>query len=402
MKSILFWPFSALVLGAYPVLYTYSVNLGSVDAAIIVTPMIVVVATAALLNLVCAFILRSWSKGALVADFILFSSYLSNSLIETLFPWVYVSSFGKPVACATIACIFSGAWAIGRRLRRAHGLPRWTVAANLCSLMLMTIPIFQIGWFHWMVTTQQASAGKPPEEKTFSHARPSVYYIILDGYAREDILARDLGYDNSRFIRFLKRNGFFVARKSRSNYAYTYLSLASSLNMDYINELDGAPDQEQECIRRIHESSVLRLFRMKGYQGHPFCAQLDCSRGGDPYTETTFNPRTVNEFENLVLKRFLLRPFLKQGIMNMYKARTLYTLHRLEAICHRNRTPNFVFAHILCPHPPLSSIVMETCPNPRSTLTARRDRMTGIRKNATRTRSTILNHLVEETVDSIF
>jgi hypothetical protein len=350
MKSIFSWPLSALILGAYPVLYTYSVNLGSINATAIIAPLVIAMIAAALLNCICAIGMRGWSKGALVADIILFSSYLSNNLVETLFPWINGSPLSKPVAGAQITLILAGAWAIGHRLKRASNLPRWTAAANVCSLMLMAIPLLQIGWFHWTLTPQPLSAGKPPEEKTLSHARPSVYYIILDGYAREDVLARDLGYDNSRFIHFLKRNGFYVARRSRSNYAYTYLSLASSLNMDYLSELNAAPDQEQECIRRIYANTVMRIFRANGYRIVRYSPSW-LSQGQDRYSETTFNARAIDEFENLVLKQFLIRPFMKHGVINMYRVRTLYTLHRLEAIA-RDPRPSFVFAHILCPHPP--------------------------------------------------
>ena len=66
---------------------------------------------------------------------------------------------------------------------------------------------------------------------------PDIYYIILDGYGRQDALMEDYGYDNTAFLNFLEEQGFFVADCSRSNYSQTKFSLLTSLNMDFVEEL---------------------------------------------------------------------------------------------------------------------------------------------------------------------
>lgn len=48
------------------------------------------------------------------------------------------------------------------------------------------------------------------------------------------------GYDNSPFLDFLRRKGFYVASSSTANYPRTSISLASSLNMGY---LTGDPER---------------------------------------------------------------------------------------------------------------------------------------------------------------
>jgi hypothetical protein len=143
----------------------------------------------------------------------------------------------------------------------------------------------------------------------------------------------------------------------------------------------------------------MRLFRAKGYKIIHFAPSwLITSQS--PYTEATFNPRVMNEFENLILKRFLLRPFLKQGIMNAYKARTLYTFHCLEQIAEDPRS-TFVFAHILCPHPPFVFDREGNTPELKPIL----HRPPGSRDWYPKERYTdqvhYLNHLVEATVDQI-
>ena len=66
-------------------------------------------------------------------------------------------------------------------------------------------------------------------------ATPDIYYIILDGYGRADMLQIIHGFDNSMFMESLEQRGFVVASESQSNYARTLLSLSSSLNMQYLD-----------------------------------------------------------------------------------------------------------------------------------------------------------------------
>ena len=46
---------------------------------------------------------------------------------------------------------------------------------------------------------------------------PDIYFIVLDGYARADVLAKYYGFDNGPFIGGLRQRGFQVSEASRSN-----------------------------------------------------------------------------------------------------------------------------------------------------------------------------------------
>ena len=64
---------------------------------------------------------------------------------------------------------------------------------------------------------------------------PDIYYIILDEYAGSKILNDRFDYDNSEFTDCLYTNGFTVPLETQSNYFVSFLSLSSSLNMQYVN-----------------------------------------------------------------------------------------------------------------------------------------------------------------------
>ena len=93
---------------------------------------------------------------------------------------------------------------------------------------------------------------------------PDVFYIILDGYARQDILANYFDYNNAWFGT-LGAMGFVVAGGSRANYCQTALSLASSLNMDYIDALlpSERPSSRNRfpLVRLIENSAAARAFQ---------------------------------------------------------------------------------------------------------------------------------------------
>ena len=72
--------------------------------------------------------------------------------------------------------------------------------------------------------------------------KPDIYFIVLDGYARADVLSSLYNFDNSGFINFLTDKGFYVAKNSRSNYHRTQLSLASAINSEYLDYLRNAPN----------------------------------------------------------------------------------------------------------------------------------------------------------------
>lgn len=66
---------------------------------------------------------------------------------------------------------------------------------------------------------------------------PDIYYIIFDRYASAWTLKEIYNFNNSEFITYLSNKGFYIASESKSNYLRTGHSLASSLNMEFINYL---------------------------------------------------------------------------------------------------------------------------------------------------------------------
>jgi hypothetical protein len=176
-----------------------------------------------------------------------------------------------------------------------------------------------------------------------------VYYVILDGYARADALATHYGFDNTGFLAALRARGFLVADRSRSNYPYTYLSLASSLNERYLTGDIAQGEAYRTYVSLIRSASVPQRFRERGYR-YDLIRSPWAGTSGSPLADEVLGPDPPlhNEFEAAILDQSLLRGLVPQPSIADYH---LAAFDGLETVSADPR-PTFTLSHIVAPHPP--------------------------------------------------
>lgn len=208
---------------------------------------------------------------------------------------------------------------------------------------------------------------------------PDIYYIVLDGYAREDVLRRIYRMDNSDFLDDLESLGFYVAEAAVANYVQTRLSLAAALNMRYVDEIADGLGPELAEVRvdgSIMESRVQQILSENGYEivafesGFPYTelteADIYLTREAEPRFEAqSAGSLQLNSYEALLLNTTILRIPLEWAERNRMRAaaqvysrphhdhrlRIRYALMKLPEVA-RLEGHQFVFVHILAPHPP--------------------------------------------------
>ncbi|MBU1126818.1 LTA synthase family protein, partial [Patescibacteria group bacterium] len=193
---------------------------------------------------------------------------------------------------------------------------------------------------------------------------PDIYYIILDGYAREDILEKFYDYDNSGFTKSLEKMGFYVADFSRSNYIHTYLSLPSTLNMRYLDELAqkyGTNPVDGSAARKlVSENEVSKKLKDYGYTIINFASSWEGTGEGykaditykkDEYFKILGKNVAIDEANIIFLQTTLLSPLIKEVWGDALRSRILATLQKLPTIPYQEGK-KFTVAHILAPHPP--------------------------------------------------
>ena len=235
------------------------------------------------------------------------------------------------------------------------------------NLVFMVLFVFQIvrlaqdsrrGFLSLDLSSSNAIATTDHEIKLESDSSPDIYVIILDGYARRDVLETIYQHDNTEFLHQLEQRGFYVARESHSNYTQTPYSMASFWNFDYVQPWDEANEFARYLYQPIQSNRVFRALDEIGYTTVAFQSEANFAeiRNVDVYLS---NSLPLNDFETLLLVDTPLEPLsnmLDLGLPILshktHRERTLYQLETLKEIPSTLPKPKIVYAHMISPHPP--------------------------------------------------
>jgi len=243
---------------------------------------------------------------------------------------------------------------------------------------------------------------------------PDIYVIVLDAYARPDMLLSEFGLDVSPFVDALRARGFDVATQSRSDYDRTDETLVSMLDMAPVDTVPGVgsagPDtaETQQTLRlAINANVVFRRYRALGYTvvatGSGF--EEVAIRGADVYLDDG----QLNSFEWRLLADTgagrLLDAIAPSFVGDELRSRLASAFSQLRSVAATSqRTPRLVIGHILSPHPPA---VFGPNGEPRPVVLDRLYNSSGedadgeTQRQAYADQVTYLNRRLTETVDAI-
>jgi hypothetical protein len=348
---------------AYPILALLATNISQVRYTAGIRPLVLSVLVAGLFFLFFRLVYRDWQRAAFatLAVTVLFFTYgqVYSLLFEKKIPYLAAWLGSNWIILAALALIFAG--------RKKVNFQGAALVLNVISLGLCLYSLYQVV----SEIPPAPEAGKPSAPNAPVQALhpvgdtlPDIYYFILDSYGRSDLLKSRLDYDNSAFIAYLQDEGFYVAPCSQSNYPRTDISLGSSLNLDYLQDLNdkytSTNKDRAQLWQSILHNTVQAELKSAGYKTVAFAT-------GFAFTEVTsadyyISPSPVwtplTEFEILVLRTTPLRHLQDAGIVNLedldgqrYRERTLLALGSLGKVA-RMTGPKFVFVHMVIPHPP--------------------------------------------------
>lgn len=217
---------------------------------------------------------------------------------------------------------------------------------NVVTGILLFFPLGYIAPYTLYAQPQLIEYAEPlPEFTRHPDPLPDIYYIILDEYARQDTLKSEYNFDNTAFLEALRKKGFFIADKSRSNYQQTDYSLSSSLNMRYLLSVD------EDFPDLVKNNLVSRALKLKlGYRYvfmNSGCVLTDAS----PTADELISYIGANDVELLMANTTMVNAFTAFFFAESWRYRHKYNFARLEQMPERPG-PKFVFAHFLLPHPP--------------------------------------------------
>jgi hypothetical protein len=384
LKENKLYHYHPVIITLYAILALYAHNIREVEFSVIVRSLFAAILTTAILLLVFRLVFREIEKAALASTLtlILFFSYGHiYALLKEVSIFSVLIGRHRILAPLWLGLLIIGLWRISRN-QRSNDIVHRTL--SLVMIIALVSPMVQIGEFFIRTSFMDHQAtdqniaqidqltNLPPDEEL-----PDIYYIILDGYTRQDTLREFYGYDNQPFLDTLEEMGFFVASCSQSNYAQTLLSLPSSLNFGYLQDMTegfipGNEDRYELWVLLKH-SATQKILESMGYFTVAFetgfyWSQLD---DADFYLRRSTSELQkqqylggLNNFEVLLIKSTMglivadgfialpkaLKPNLNSPTQK-HQERVLFVLEELEHIPNYP-SPKFVFAHIISPHEP--------------------------------------------------
>ncbi|MCB9457291.1 MAG: hypothetical protein H6671_15000 [Anaerolineaceae bacterium] len=370
MKKWRFDIFMPFLMAVYPILFFYSINFYKIDMGDVVVTLVISVAVAVVLLLLCRLIFRSIQRALFVSGLILllFYTYGHAFAVAQTFRHVRFFPFDKdPALLAVWGALFTAGiiFAI-RGEKHLPGLNRYVgmITAALAVVALLNISVNAV-----TANTPEVVTVDPDFDLHAPEVLPDIYYIILDEYAGQEELVNSLGFDNSQFLQSLEARGFYVASNSRSNYSSTAFSLASSLNMGYLDSLYGhRNDDLQPLYRMIQDNRILYAVQSLGYTYIQFITNFPVTRS-NPNADILFNGFDeqrikigdlveidsklfhINDYHLTLAETTLLRPFVSTVMLRDERIRNQANLEELVRIAQMPEA-TFTLAHFVLPHAP--------------------------------------------------
>ena len=194
---------------------------------------------------------------------------------------------------------------------------------------------------------------------------PDVYLIIADEYAGSKELTNIFSFDNSSFLDLLRQKGFFVANNSRSNYGFTTYSMASLLNMDYLDLKRSQANKIDNLftLKLVCDNKLCTFFKETGYNVHNYSV-FDIN-GQFTQEENSFVPARTKLFTSQTLlnrlkddvwltvaKKLHLKSVVENSLFENLKYNHQIFERTVKTINSRDTIPKFIYTHFELPHFP--------------------------------------------------
>lgn len=350
-KNALIHPF---LFAIYPVLFLFSRNIQHVSLSEILTPLGIIAGSASLLFLALTWILGDVEKAGLVLSTFLtffFSYQYIHDGIDMLIPANHWYLFPFLVLLTVLAIYFV--------LKTDKDLHVLTSLLTVVILTMVLITLINIGTY--LINSGTPTAQDTPEISASTSEKETsrdIYYIILERYGSGETLKDYYDFNNEEFLNYLAKNGFYVAAESRANYPKTAHSLASSLNLDYINYLSDEvkqPDNWKPIYNKLNDYSVWRFLKDKGYDFVHLGGWWEPTRKNQ-FAEVSLSSGAIPEFSNTLAGTTAIQPILSRFNVSPFgrKTRCKSSLERFDALGQipEREGPTFTFAHLFITHEP--------------------------------------------------
>lgn len=355
------WAIHPMLLAAYPVVFLFAENIREqVTVTSILAPLGVALAAAVVALVVHLVVVRDRLRAGLLTSLavVLFFAYghVWGMLDEALSDEGWLLLAWAILALVGIAVIARLPY---DRARNA------TLGLAGASAVLVAVNAVPMAGFVARPAPDTASVSGPDRTTGTPTRRPDIYYLIFDRYAATSTLRDLYGYDNTPFIAELEERGFRIAEHSYANYLKTSMSLASSLEMDYL-DIDrlaaqaSSPDDLGPALRLLGGPMEAPMaLKARGYE-YIHIGTWYGPTAANSAADQVFRYGSLSEFSSVLYDSTLLPALVgdstggeRSEFRESYRRHAHYQFDRLARIASRSSpVPRFVLAHVSLPHPP--------------------------------------------------
>ncbi len=188
---------------------------------------------------------------------------------------------------------------------------------NVLLLIYITIDIAGIAFKANVVPTNKFSInGRHQTTICDTCAKPDIYFLVFDEYESSSSLKTRYNYCNN-LDTFLVNKGFNVQPQSTSNYNFTPFSIASILNMSYINGIKNTNavtiEDYARCNALIENSEVMKFLENIGYETVNF--SIFDMKGNPSLADESFLPVKTKLISDRTLASLINRDLTWQLIL---------------------------------------------------------------------------------------
>jgi len=354
------FPLHPLFFAAFPVLNFWAQNLNEdVTFRDAFLPLAISVAAAAVLTLVLTPLFQSGRKAAFAASALVLLFWARGALLSLVEGRSVAGiTIGRPLLVLGLLGVLAIA-AVVVAARAKRYVPEVTKGLNVIGAALVLLNAGQIA-YHNLRTEPSGGIAIPPELRNRSAPastvrKPDIYFFIFDTYAGEKVFTEQFRFNNRRFLDFLENKGFYVANRSTANYPRTLLSLASELNMRYLNfltpqmgENTGDTTPLKDMLQR---HAVGKYLKDLGYT-YVHLGSWWGPTAKSPLADVNIKFEGLSEFTEKLLEGTVAGQLTGEKFRKREYSRAWFNFRALEEMARNVSSPKFVFAHFLVPHGP--------------------------------------------------
>ncbi len=329
------------------ILNLYLGNITELNLSVLVTPIVAAVVFGLTLTLVFSLIFKSKPRGILLSSVVVVSLFTLGS-----FPIV-----GFLIIVAATIFVF--------KTKRNLSAP--VKYLFITGIIITIIAGLRIGFEENQkaISAVKSPLELPQAKNLNKESLPDIYYIVPDSYSSSKSLLKYYGHDNSYFEKFLTDKGFYVATEAASNYPKTFLSLGSSLNMEYLDYMSVNKNSKNLSLvdPLIEDNNVVKFLKANGYKYYHLGSWWGATHTNRNATSNVIleneSPVPISLFDYIVLQSTMLDPIIDMLLPRVTVGdsdrdrmnRANYQFEQLGELASKPG-PKFVFAHIIAPHEP--------------------------------------------------